>query len=237
MPAFCLSVRAALLLCSLMLVPPAALAATSLSISPLSLKLLGSQRGASLTVRNVSATAATFRMEVARWTQDTREQYEPTGDVIVNPSSFRLAPGQVQTIRVALRGNVEGTERSYRVFLQELPPAVSAEPAADATVTLTTLYRVSVPMLVLPSGAVTKLAFTLDRQADTTVLTAVNTGTRYAFVGDLVFSVDGKPQKVSPFNVLAGGKLAFPLPGNPVRVTLNFTQQDVPQTLTLTTAP
>jgi len=234
---FMVSFRPALLaLSALALGCQPVLAATSVSISPLSLKLAGAQRSAQLTLRNVSAQTATFRMELARWTQDGQDHFEPTGDVIVNPSSFRLAPGQEQTVRVALRGAPGSTERAYRVFIQELPPVPSVSPVQDS-VQVTTLYRVSVPMLILPTGAASKLQFTLNKQGEETVLSAVNTGTRYATVTDLQLTAGGQTQKISPFNLLAGGTLRFPVPDNAAQVALTFTQQDVPQTLKLTLSP
>ncbi|WP_034386542.1 molecular chaperone [Deinococcus sp. YIM 77859] len=230
------SLPALLRLSLLGVVLPSAQAATSLSFAPISLKLEGNQRSTQLTVRNTSHQPASFRMELASWTQDGEDKLAPTRDVIVNPATFRLAPGQEQTIRFALRGAPSNTEKAYRVFVQELPSTPAQAQEANS-IQLTTLYRLSLPLMVFPKNAAAQPQFALERSGTGTFVVARNTGNRYATLTDLELSAGGQKTKVPAFNLLGGGSLRFPVPGNAAEVGLSFTQGGQLRQLTLRANP
>ena len=133
------------------LVPIGALAA-SLSVAPLRIVLTPQRPVASLTMGNSDeAEEVAVQAEVLAWSQeDGRDVYQPTRDVLVNPSIFRLAPGGRQIVRLGLQVPAEAAERSYRVFLRQLPrdQALATDGAGGAK--LQTLLRIGVPIFVPP---------------------------------------------------------------------------------------
>jgi len=137
----------ALLPCVLM--PIGALAA-SLSVAPLRLVLTPERPVASLTMGNSDeAEEVAVQAEVLVWSQeDGRDVYQPTREVLVNPSIFRLPPGGRQIVRLGLQVPAEAVERSYRVFLRQLPRDQALP--ADGGVKLQTLLRIGVPIFVPP---------------------------------------------------------------------------------------
>ncbi|UWX64332.1 fimbrial biogenesis chaperone [Deinococcus rubellus] len=219
----------------LTLAVPSAQAATALSFAPISLKMVGNQRATSLTLRNVSDQTASFRLELNQWTQNGEDLYAPTRDLIVNPSGFTLTPGQEQTIRIARRGNAADTnEHAYRVFIQELPPQAVDGP--DGSVKITTLYRLSLPLMLSAVGAAPKLSFALERSSDGLAVVASNSGNLYTTLTDVELSVDGQKLEVPSFNLLGGGSMRFAVSGaapTTAEVGLQFTQNQAVQQFTL----
>lgn len=229
--------RALLILCLLGPVLPTAQAATALSFAPISIRLVGNQRTALLTVRNVSTQTSSFNLELMSWTQSGEDQYAPTRDLIMNPTGFTLKPGQEQTIRFALRGAPDAkAEHAYRVFVQELPPVAKEGP--EGSVQVNTLYRLSLPLMTFPTDAKAQLAFALERSSNGLNLVVRNTGNRYATLTDVEVNVDGQQVDVPAFNVLGGGLLSLPIEGalpNTTSIALRFVQNQQPQSLTLKT--
>ncbi len=87
-----------------------------------------------------------IQAEVTVWTQDrTGDKYEPTREVLINPAVFEIPPGGEQIVRVALQAGEAVRERSYRLFLQELPnPETAPQGGAE------TLLRIGIPIFVPP---------------------------------------------------------------------------------------
>ncbi|OLV17178.1 fimbrial biogenesis chaperone [Deinococcus marmoris] len=222
-------------LSALALAAPLAQAATSLSFAPTSLKFVGNQQASSLIVRNVSDQTASFTVELNRWTQSGEDQYGPTRDLIVNPSGFTLMPGQAQTIRFARRGAAKNdNEQAYRIFIQELPPKTPDGP--EGSVKITTLYRLSLPLMMYAAEATSKLGFALERSSDGLAVVATNSGNRYTTLTDVELNVGGQNVKVPSFNLLGGGSLRFSINNvapSTASVGLTFSQNRGVQQLTL----
>jgi len=90
-----------------------------------------------------------MQVEAMNWSQPEEGQdlYEATEDVIAVPPIFSLPVGETQTVRVGLlTGQPTDYERSYRLFLTELPPP--RDP--DAPPGLRMRMRVSIPMFAAP---------------------------------------------------------------------------------------
>lgn len=216
-------------------------AATSLSVAPLSIALLGRQTSGQTAVRNVSDRTGSFRVDVYAWTQDGEEKLAPSRDIIVNPPTFTLRPDQSQIIRVAVRGALPPSERAYRLVLQELPSKDegTAPPSDQALIQVETLYRFVLPLFVEPVRAAAQVSFALERGPNGPALVARNTGGLYATIVNMTFAANGRTSEPLSFNLLAGGTLRFPLAewGDVSSVELNYEQFDKPQRLTLGVKP
>lgn len=138
--------------------------AGSLQVAPVRIVLTPARAVAAMTIGNAEDTEMAVQAEVFAWSQvDGKDVYEPTRDVLVNPTIFRL-PGQGQQIvRVGLRVPADQREKSYRVFLQQLPRD-QAVPADGATgIQLQTLLRIGVPIFVPPVAARTQVQWQVER--------------------------------------------------------------------------
>ena len=143
------------------------------AVQPLRIEL-GASRSASLTVTN-GAEPKTYEVRVVRWTQkDRNETFSPSEDLLVAPSTFRLAKDGTQVVRVALNRQLDADEHPYRIFIDEVVEAKEIKPDR-----LKTVLSMGIPVFVAPkagpvkTGSV-KLGATLAK--DIVSLRVENTG-------------------------------------------------------------
>lgn len=136
-------------LLTLALCSPLAVVAGQFTLQPTRLELTGPHRSGALVLRNESADALSFRVQGVRWTQgeDGQERYADTPDLIYFPRLLTLAAGQSAVIRVGLREPPADTERTYRLFIEELPaPALASSTSEGARIRI--LTRFGAPVFV-----------------------------------------------------------------------------------------
>jgi len=156
--------------------------ATSMKVAPVRLALTSLRPIAAMTIGNGEESEMAVQAEVLEWSQEHgTDVYRPTQDVLVNPTIFRLGGSSQQIVRVGLRVPAGARERSYRIFLQQLPrdQALPSDDAGGAR--LQTLLRIGVPIFVAP------LVVTHDVRWRLTVVKATpdgSDGIRYALVVD-----------------------------------------------------
>jgi fimbrial chaperone protein len=148
---------------------PAAAGATTLKIYPVLIQLDGKTPVQTMTIENSSDTLARMQVRVVAWRQDDgQDRFEDTRDILANPPMFEVAAGAQQIARFGLRTTAGTTEKSYRIFLEEIP---TERPLAPGEVR--TLLRVSIPIFVPVAGAQPTLDWQLsgagDRQVSVTV--------------------------------------------------------------------
>lgn len=133
-----------------------------------------------MTVNNDSGEAKVLQVSVTRWTQvDGESVYAPATDVIATPVLFRIPPKSRQLIRVGFASPLpeSTTERSYRIYLTEVPE----EKRRDSQVRF--LLRLGIPMFVPPAEPRDALDWRLTRRPDGTLdLFAENRGNRHVRV-------------------------------------------------------
>jgi len=130
---------------------PCKVQAVSLYVSPVRVVLTPSRPVSSLTLGSNEETEVAVQAEVLAWSQENgQDVYKPTRDVLVNPTIFRVPPGGQQIVRLGLQVPVDATERSYRIFLQQLPRDQALTREAGSGAQLQTLLRLAVPIFVPP---------------------------------------------------------------------------------------
>ncbi len=136
---------------------PCVAAATSMQVAPVRMVLSTVRPVASMTVGNGEDVEIAVQAEVFAWSQENgKDVYRATQDVLVNPSIFRLPADSQQIVRIGLRVVGDAKERSYRIFLQQLPRDQALPTDTSAGVRLQTLLRVGVPIFVAPVVATTQ---------------------------------------------------------------------------------
>ncbi len=185
--------------------------AAYLEVSPVIVELAAKQSTTTVTVANRSDAPTAVQLRVYRWSQaGDQDVMDPTDEVVVSPPIFTSMPGQIQTIRLLLRGGATSAERNYRMLINEVPPPVG--PGRHVVMAL----RLSIPIFSPPTanrsegplGPALQWEARRDGPQDI-ILTARNTGPVYARLGVIAVGLtDGTQLRASP----QGGN-AYVLPG------------------------
>jgi fimbrial chaperone protein len=142
--------RAALLLLTF---AGAAARAGGLNVSPIHVHLAPDSTKALLTLRNDGDEVVRYEVTANSWSQgpDGEMQLGPTSDIVFFPTLFQLKPGEERSVRIGVATQFGLLEKTYRVFVEELPPAEKpAQPVSQVRV----LTRVGVPVFLAPTRAV-----------------------------------------------------------------------------------
>jgi fimbrial chaperone protein len=127
--------------------------AAGLQVTPVLIELSTAQKNAIITLRNDGATPTRYQANVVSWSQDEGGQMKlaPTRDLVVFPQLLTLQPGESRNLRVGTTPDKFGSiEKSYRVFVEELPPP--ERPGDRPAVQV--LTRVGIPVFLEPGHAV-----------------------------------------------------------------------------------
>src|SRR5438067_3907876 len=127
--------------------------AAGLQVSPILVELTHSQSNAIITLKNEGATPIRYQASVVGWSQDQDGQmkFAPTRDLVLFPQLLTLQPGEQRNLRVGTTPEkFAALEKSYRVFIEELPP--SERPGDRPAVQV--LTRVGIPVFLEPASTV-----------------------------------------------------------------------------------
>lgn len=122
-------------------------AAAVFNVNPTRLMLSAQQTSALLTLSNDSDKTIRFQLTAVSWDQtiDGQMQLAPTSDLIVYPPLVSIAAHDTRRIRVGLQSPAGAVERTYRLFVEELPDE-SAAPTGSRAVQVRT--KMGVPVFV-----------------------------------------------------------------------------------------
>jgi len=174
-----------------------------LSVLPVNIFFSPGQRATSLTVTNKGTSTSAIQIRAYSWNQ--KENDDPltaSSAVVVSPPLATLAPGSTQVIRLVLRQSPQDHEDTYRILLDQIPPA--AEPGVVHIV-----LRLSIPIFAQPAvRAFPMVKFHLERNAGQIYLVAINSGNLHEVIRDIVLTTsDGRKLKddanTSPY-ILSG---------------------------------
>jgi fimbrial chaperone protein len=191
-------------------------AASTFNVSPTQVYLDGRTSSALLTLRNESEEPLRFQLSVFAWDQSPSGEMTltPTEDIVFFPALVTLAPKEERKIRVGRVVGAGDIERTYRIFVEELPPLDKGE-GGNAVKVLT---KMGIPIFVQPARQAPAVAIKdVAGRAGALTFTVANAGTVHivpeqvvvrGFAGDqAVFE-----KQVSMWYLLAGGRRDFDLP-------------------------
>jgi len=111
--------------CALCMLVPAASIAGLFGISPIRLDLDRQNKTDSITISN-DETERKLEMQakLVEWTQDAKgnDVYVESNDLVFFPRIFSVDQQDQRVVRVGLKVPAAATEKSYRLFIEELPP-------------------------------------------------------------------------------------------------------------------
>ncbi|MFI5394785.1 MAG: molecular chaperone [Candidatus Binatia bacterium] len=136
------------LLCSYQARP--ALGAT-FQVSPINLTLGPASPSTLLTITNQTTDVLRFQLSAFTWGQD--DEGDPllsdTEDIIFFPSLLSIPPGEQRNVRVGTAVPPAASEKTYRIFVEELPPMGAPEIKRSASV-IRVLTRMGIPIFLQP---------------------------------------------------------------------------------------
>jgi fimbrial chaperone protein len=223
--------------------------AGNFKVTPIKVYLEEHQKTQTLTLRNESESSVTVQFEAMEWRQNSEGQdaYEQSKAIVIFPKILTVEPNSEKLIRLGYQGPPAGAqERTYRVFMTEIPVAKTAE------VGLQMAMRLGVPVFVVPKKG--KPVLDIERVTMVKGVAEVhvtNPGNKHVYVKNIEVTgldVSDKPvftQELKGWYVLSGTHRMFPVviptdscaAGTKLRVTVAFANQDVEQVPVTTTQP
>jgi len=116
-------------------------------VYPLQMILSASSSSGLLTLENESDERVRFQVTVFAWDEDQKGEMilSETNDLIFYPTLLTLGAKEKRNIRVGTRSPQVTTEKSYRIFVEELPPAT--KPTGPGIRVLT---KMGIPVFIQP---------------------------------------------------------------------------------------
>lgn len=188
--------------------------AATFSVNPTQIFLAGRTNSSLVTVRNDSTEMLRFQLSAFSWHQSPEGEIElePTQDVVFFPALLTLKPGEERNIRVGSVTVPGAAEKTYRIFVEELPPASTGADAPGVRV----LTKMGIPIFVRPAKETATASLSdVGMREGALHFTVGNTGTVH-FVPQAItvrgMGADGKQvfeQQLAAWYILSGGTRSF----------------------------
>ena len=123
-------------------------AASEFSVTPIRADLKPGAMSETITITNDSPTRLRVNVKLMEWKQDAggKDVYTDSADLIYFPRQLDVEGGTKRLVRVGAKNPADTSERTYRLFIEEMPEAV--KPGGPAAVTF--YFRFGVPIFLPP---------------------------------------------------------------------------------------
>jgi fimbrial chaperone protein len=120
------------------------------NVNPVQVRLSAHTRSATLTLKNESAEASRFQVSVFAWDQKPNGEMAltPTEDILAFPALLTLGPTTERMLRVGMAVPPAEQERTYRVFIEEMPPEET--PHQEKAHEIRFITRLGIPIFIAP---------------------------------------------------------------------------------------
>lgn len=142
-----------ILLLLITLYPGALCWAGGFQVYPIRVFLNASESSTLMTVRNDGSERLRLQVSVMAWDQNKQGEMilNPTEDIIFYPTLLTINPGDQRNLRVGTHTKEVSKEKSYRIFVEELPPNEKLQSSGVRFLT-----KVSIPIFLQPRKVETK---------------------------------------------------------------------------------
>jgi fimbrial chaperone protein len=201
---------AAALLAVAALLAPARSRAANVEVSPVRIELGPGKPSAVLVVRNEDKDAVRFQLKAHAWGQapDGEMLLSEASELQVFPALFQLAPGEERKVRIGTTAKPGTLERTWRVFVEELPSAVERREKTSVRV----LTRIGIPIFLAPTRVEGRAELALAASGSKLELRIRNTGTVRREPSKVTLRLEGAAgerldeKELGSWYVLAGGE-------------------------------
>lgn len=137
-----------LLLLAALLVPRPVAAAGAWRVIPILLEFDQKTRSGVITLYNEGENKVTLQIKSSAWSQDGagKDQYQDDAELIFFPRLLTIEPGKSQVLRVGMQIPAISVEKTYRLFIEEIPEPRKADQGATIAIAL----RFGVPIYAAP---------------------------------------------------------------------------------------
>lgn len=189
--------------------------AADLAVLPVGLSLSAVNNKGMITVSNRGKDSVIIQAETVSWTQsDSKNQYAPTHELLVNPPLFTIAAGRSQVVRIGLRqAQPAKQEIAYRLLLREVPNAPSVNEQADEGKqgSIRVLLQLSLPIYIAPAAPVSLSQWHAHQDTNGAVLLKLNNnGNVHILVNELTLRNADADKNAAPLATVKVNDVVFP---------------------------
>jgi fimbrial chaperone protein len=122
--------------------------ANSFQVAPIRINLAPNESSTLLSVRNEAKDRLRVQVSVSAWDENKSGEMVlmPTEEIVFYPTLLTINPGDRRNVRVGTKNAVVEKEKSYRIFIEELPSQLKL-----TTTGVRLLTRMSVPIFIRPA--------------------------------------------------------------------------------------
>ncbi|MGV8056523.1 MAG: molecular chaperone [Smithellaceae bacterium] len=130
--------------------------ASNFNVNPTSLQLSASVKSAVFNVINNNNEKLNCQIDVKEWSQDKdgKDVYTNTKDIVFFPKIMVIEPNEQRAIRIGITVPAGVKEKTYRIFVEEIPSPKKEGGASDSTkqikAGLNIAFRYAMPIFVVP---------------------------------------------------------------------------------------
>ena len=97
--------------------------ASAFTVNPIKIALSGKDQSALLSLQSQSSEELRFKVAVKAWSQNPQGEMQltDTKDIVVFPALLTLGPKEERKLRIGATVPAGAVEKTYRVFVEELP--------------------------------------------------------------------------------------------------------------------
>jgi len=190
--------------------------ASTFSVDRTDVRLSAKTQTALITLKNDGDSEIRFQLAAFTWGQDDNGEFKlaATQDVVVFPTLLTLAKGASRQIRVGTTAAFGAVEKTYRVFIEELPSPATPKPGAAVTMRT----KIGIPVFLEPAAPQAAVAISDPAlKAGVVTIPVRNTGNVHVVADNFpVRGLDAQGNQVFSESakggyVLAGGTRSFQL--------------------------
>jgi fimbrial chaperone protein len=124
-------------------------------ITPTTLELNSGAKSGAFSVINNGSEKVNIAVSLKEWTQDAagKDMYGETKDIVFFPKIMSIEPNEQRAIRIGVKGPQSQKEKTYRLFVEEIPTQKKKpdeKTAGKITAGLTIAFRFATPIFVKP---------------------------------------------------------------------------------------
>jgi len=128
---------------------PGPLQAADFDINPVRVFFDPGQKASVIKIKNNGGEKFSLHLTVFEWSQDEegKDVYTPTKELIAFPKLLSVEKDEERLIRVGMKTAAQNEEKTFRIYLDEIPVA---ETPGESTAKIRTLMRVGLPVFLAP---------------------------------------------------------------------------------------